>query len=418
MKILIIGQGGREHALVKSFVKSPSVTEVHVIPGNDGMSKEALCHNLDWKNSEEIIRFCLTTDIDFVMIGPEDPLVAGLADRLRERGVLAVGPSQEAAQLEGSKIFAKEFMIKAGVPTARSVVVTSVTEAMSASEQFQPPYILKADGLAAGKGVSICATLDELKNAASSFFEAKIFGASGEHALLEEALHGWELSYLVLTNGQKSVTLPFVQDHKRLKDHQQGPNTGGMGTIAPLALDTDLIEKIETQIIAPSIRELQKQSFIFRGILFVGIMVTAKGPQVIEYNVRFGDPETQVMLPLIENDLGILFKKLSQGELEPMQFKSLFSCCVVLAAEGYPESPKKDAPIQGDLWKQTNSSYFIHAGTKLQGEQWLTNGGRVLGAVGLGSSLEESIRNAYRQADEAKWPGLQMRGDIGSANKA
>lgn len=413
MKILIIGQGGREHALVKCFRKSSSVTEIHVIPGNDGMAKEALCHPIDWRHSEEVIGFCIKTEIDFVLIGPEDPLVDGLADRLRERGILVVGPSGPAAQLEGSKIFAKEFMLQAGVPTARSVVVSSVQEVLKASSMFKPPYVLKADGLAAGKGVTISSTLADLEEAAKNLFEKKIFGAAGARALLEEALEGWELSYLVLTNGHKHVTLPLAQDHKRLKDLGQGPNTGGMGTVAPLALDHDLFEKIENQIVKPSIAHLHKESFIFRGVLFIGIMVTPRGPCVLEYNTRFGDPETQVILPLIENDCGILFKKLAQGELEPISFRSLHSCCVILAAEGYPDSPKKNVPISGDLWKETNSSYFIHAGTQRRDQQWLTAGGRVLGAVGFGSSAEEAIKNAYSQAQEAQWPGLQMRTDIG-----
>ncbi|MBK7960442.1 MAG: phosphoribosylamine--glycine ligase [Bdellovibrionales bacterium] len=415
MKVLIIGQGGREHALVKFFRRSASITEIHVAPGNDGMAKEALCHNLSWKDSEEIIGFCLRTEIDFVFIGPEEPLVGGLADRLRERGILVVGPSGPAAQLEGSKIFAKEFMLRAGVPTARSVVVASVSETIEASRHFKPPYVLKADGLAAGKGVSICANLGELTEAAKDLFENKIFGLAGSRALLEECLEGWELSYLILTNGNKHMTLPLAQDHKRLRDKQQGPNTGGMGTVAPIVLEHDLFEKIESQIIRPSVKQLGQEGLIFRGVLFVGIMVTQNGPVVLEYNTRFGDPETQVILPLIENDAGVLFKKLSQGELEPVIFNSLFSCCVILAAEGYPEAPKKDILIEGDLWKETNSSYFIHAGTKREKSQWLTNGGRVLGAVGVGSSFNEAIRNAYQQAQEAKWPGQQLRTDIGKS---
>jgi phosphoribosylamine--glycine ligase len=415
MKVLIIGQGGREHALVKFFRRSMSVTEIHVIPGNDGMTKEAMCHDLNWRNSEDIIGFCHKTEIDFVFIGPEEPLVGGLADSLRERGILVVGPSGPAAQLEGSKIFAKEFMVRAGVPTARSVVVASVEETIKASHLFKPPYVLKADGLAAGKGVFICATLSELERAAGDLFDRKIFGVAGSRALLEECLEGWELSYLILTNGQKHVTLPLAQDHKRLRDNHQGPNTGGMGTVAPLTIAHDLFEQIENQIVKPTVSQLTQESFIYRGVLFIGIMVTQKGPIVLEYNTRFGDPETQVILPLIENDGGVLFKKLSQGELEPILFKALHSCCVILAAEGYPESPKKNVPIEGDLWMEQNSSYFVHAGTKREGTHWVTNGGRVLGAVGVGSSVKEAVRNAYHQAQQAKWPGQQFRMDIGKS---
>lgn len=413
MKALIIGSGGREHALARALSLSASITEIHAIPGSEGMSKIVLCHSLDWKNTDQVIQFCNRTQIDFVLIGPEDPLVFGLADKLRDRGILVVGPNQDAAQLEGSKIFAKEFMKKAGVPTAKSFVVSSTSEALHLAEQFSPPYILKADGLAAGKGVFICADLPELKSAAEQLFEKKIFGENGAQALLEEALFGWELSYLVLTNGQDHVTLPLAQDHKRLKDNQQGPNTGGMGTMAPLKINSELRQTIEDEIIKPSIQEIKNQNMIFRGVLFVGIMITPAGPKVLEYNVRFGDPETQVILPLIENDFGILFKKLSQGELEPIRLKNIYSCCVILAAEGYPDSPKKNVPIKGDLSKETNSSYIIHAGTVKTDQGWVTHGGRVLGAVGLGSSAPEAISNAYDLAQTIHWPGMQFRTDIG-----
>lgn len=414
MKILIIGSGGREHALVKSFIQSPSVTSVHVIPGNDGMSKEALCHNIDWKNTNEVVQFCLRSEIDFVLIGPEDPLVFGLADALRARGILVVGPSQEAAQLEGSKIFAKNFMNEASVPTAKSFVVESVEQALEKSKYFQPPYILKADGLAAGKGVFICKDLKELESSARFLWEEKGLGAAGERALLEEALHGWELSYLILTNGKSYVTLPLAQDHKRLKDNDQGPNTGGMGTMAPLHIDHDLFMEIDTKVIQPSVQHLSQKGYLYRGVLFVGLMITDKGPYVLEYNVRFGDPETQVILPLLENDFALVCKKLSQGELTPLQFKNLNCCCVILAANGYPDKPEKGSSISGDPWFQTNSSYFIHAGTKKINSTWVTNGGRVLGAVGLGTSPEESQQSAYKLANTVNWQGLQKRMDIGS----
>ena len=414
MKVLVLGQGGREHALVKAFRNSPSITEIHAIPGNDGMSQEALCHPLSLKDSEGIIQFCLRSEIDFVFIGPEDPLVAGLADDLRVRGILVVGPNQEAAMLEGSKIFAKRFMKEAQVPTATFEEVSTVTATMKAAEQFTPPYILKADGLAAGKGVFICHTLAELEFSARQIFEEHLLGEAGKKAVLEENLPGWELSYLVLTDGLNFQALPLAQDHKRLKDLHQGPNTGGMGTVAPLKIDPSLDQQIKEKIIAPTIKTLQSRGYTYRGVIFVGVMVTSQGPQTLEYNVRLGDPETQVILPLIENDLGDLFLNLAKGILKPVQLKKLHASCVILAAEGYPDHPVKGSVIEGDISYETVSSYFIHAGTIKDGNGlWHTQGGRVLGAVGLGSSPQESISNAYSQASKVSWKGLQLRKDIG-----
>jgi phosphoribosylamine--glycine ligase len=414
MKVLVLGQGGREHALVKAFRHSPSVTEIHAIPGHDGMAHEALCHRYSMTDSEAIIQFCLRTEIDFVFIGPEDPLVQGIADDLRARGVLVIGPSRDAALLEGSKIFAKQFMRDAQVPTAAFEIVQSVESTLTAAKKFSPPYILKADGLAAGKGVYICQNLDELGKAAHQLFVEKILGTAGERAVLEENLPGWELSYLVITDGLRFEALPLAQDHKRLKDLHQGPNTGGMGTVAPLKIDPSLDQQIREKIIAPTVATIQSKGFTYRGVLFVGVMVTSDGPKTLEYNVRLGDPETQVILPLLENDLGQLFLDLAKGMLRPLSLKNLYSCCVILAAEGYPDKPIKGVSIEGDLSYETVSSYFIHAGTQKDGHGiWRTNGGRVLGAVGIGSSAKEASENAYSQASKVRWPGLQMRQDIG-----
>ncbi|HRO67132.1 MAG TPA: phosphoribosylamine--glycine ligase, partial [Pseudobdellovibrionaceae bacterium] len=321
MKVMVVGQGGREHALVKSLARSPSVSEIHAVPGNDGMSKEALCHPLSWKDTEELIQLCLRTEIDFVFIGPEDPLVDGLADQLRDRGILVVGPGREAALLEGSKVFAKNFMRDAGVPTAPFAVVKSVADVQKEISGFTPPYVLKADGLAAGKGVYICKTESELLERSRDLFENRILGEAGNQALLEQFQPGWELSYLVLTNGREWRTLPLAQDHKRLKDFDEGPNTGGMGTVAPLEISDELRNRIETEIVAPSIQTLSKKSFVFRGVLFIGVMVTESGPKVLEYNTRFGDPETQVILPLLEGDCGKLFSELARGKLLPVHTK-------------------------------------------------------------------------------------------------
>jgi phosphoribosylamine--glycine ligase len=414
MKVLIIGQGGREHALVKAFGKSPLIQEIHVVPGNDGIAHESLCHpNINWKETEQLIKFCKQTDISFVFIGPEDPLVAGIADQLRNAGIPVIGPNQEAAMLEGSKIFAKEFMNEAKASTSPFKVVSSVQETMDAADFFIPPFVLKADGLAAGKGVFICEDKKDLQEKAQFIFEQKGLGHAGERALLEQYLPGWEVSVLVLTNGHDYKVLPMAQDHKRLLDQDKGPNTGGMGVVAPLNIDEDLFKKIEQDLIKPVIKLIQDKEFMFRGILYFGIMVTQKGPQILEFNCRFGDPEAQAILPLIDNDCGQLFKELSEGRLHNLKVKNLFSSVVIQAAEGYPDLPIKGTPIEGDLTYETPSSYFIHAGTKKSEQNWHTNGGRVLAAVGLGSSLQESLDKAYQQANRVTWKGLQMRKDIG-----
>lgn len=419
MKVLIIGQGGREHALVKALRKSPTISEIHVIPGNDGMAKEALCHSLDinaqnLESVEKLIQFCLRTEITYVVIGPEDPLVFGLSDRLRERGILVFGPSQEAAQLEGSKIFAKQFMNEAGVATSPFSVVNSVQEALDAATNFTAPYVLKADGLAAGKGVFICPDLADLKEKASLLFEKKIFGTAGDRALLEQFMPGWELSYLILTNGSQYQSLPLAQDHKKLLDENKGPNTGGMGTVAPLHISDSLEQQIRTRIIEPTLKQLDHTQYLYRGVIFLGLMITPKGPQLLEYNVRFGDPETQVILPLLDEDVGQLFYNIAIGKLPPARRNKLFATCVVGAAKNYPESPTKGDEIQGDIHHQTSSSYIISSGVKkTETQKFVTNGGRVLGFVGLGSSLEESQQNAYLICDSIQWSGKQFRQDIG-----
>ncbi len=414
MKALVIGSGGREHAIVKGLLRSPSIREVHVLPGNSGMKREALCHEMDWHDMQEVVALCRRAEIDFVFIGPEDPLVAGLSDFLRDHGILTVGPSQEAAQLEGSKVFSKEFMKEYGIPTADFIKVESVAQTMEAAKKFKPPYVLKADGLAAGKGVSLCSELDELELAAQGLFERKVFGDAGKSAVLEAFLPGSEMSLLVMTDGKEFELLPVAQDHKRLYSQTSGPNTGGMGAVAPVNLSEDLRTAIEETIIKPTLVGMQKRSMIYRGILFIGLMIKDKKPYVIEYNTRMGDPETQVVLPLLDNDLGIVFRSLAMGKLEPLKWKNMYSCCVVMAAQGYPLYPKKGDLIKGNIKFETPSSYFIHAGTATnESGHFVVKGGRVLGAIGLGSTRQEAITNAYEQANKVEWSGLQMRTDIG-----
>ncbi len=419
MNILVIGSGGREHAVTRAFSQSQMVQnnsqKIYCAPGNAGTQHIAQNLQLDLKNHPQVVQCCKEHQIDFVFIGPEDPLVDGLSNSLRQAGLKVFGPSQEAAQLEGSKIFAKEFMNAAQIPTAFSVTVGSVEATMSAVAQFKAPYVLKADGLAAGKGVFICADLNELKSAAESLFIKKIFGQAGLSALLEQNLPGYELSFLVLTNGEGYEALPIAQDHKRLRDDNKGPNTGGMGTIAPMQIPDTLRTKILERVVAPSIAELKKRDFLFRGVLFIGLMIVDNEPYVLEYNVRFGDPETQVILPLLKNDIASLFYELAKGQLQSLQMNGLSACCVVNAAAGYPDTPVKETVIT--LPADTASQYVLHAGTKNTTDGLLqSNGGRVLNVMGLAESLHEAIQKAYAQNSEIKFNGRQFRNDIGSNN--
>ncbi|MBX3020883.1 MAG: phosphoribosylamine--glycine ligase [Bdellovibrionales bacterium] len=414
MRFLVLGQGGREHALIRALKFSPSVTEVHAVPGSEGISQDAICHKLDLSQPNEVEAFMKRYQFDCVVVGPENYLVQGLSDQLRALGVPVVGPSQIAAQLEGSKIFAKEFMVAAGVPTAAFQIVDDVEGTLKAAAQFTPPYVLKADGLAAGKGVYLCDTLAELKSAAEGLFEKRILGAAGARALLEQFQAGYEISYLILTNGERAQALPLAQDHKRLSDGDVGPNTGGMGVVAPLTIDAALRSEIETKIVQPTLRHLQGSGLLYRGVLYIGVMVTEQGPTVLEFNVRFGDPEAQVIMPLLDGDWGYVFKQLSGGELVPMKWKNLHMACVVQAAPGYPDAPVKGVEIEGDAGFQGPSSYFLHAGTsKNERGQWQTSGGRVINAIGMGSSLKEALSAAYKQAQKITWKGMQMRSDIG-----
>lgn len=414
MKILVLGQGGREHALVKAFLKSPLNPVVHCLPGNDGIATEALCFatiSLDQKN--EILQHCLNEKYDFVFFGSEDPLVNGLSDLLRQNNIFAVGPSQYWAQLEGSKIFAKKFMTDANIPTARYKIVSSVEEVQKYFSEFTPPYVLKADGLAAGKGVFICPTVEDLLYSADQIFNQKQLGPAGSIALLEQFSLGWELSYLLFTNGKDYVPLPIAQDHKRLFDNQKGPNTGGMGTWAPLKISDELNQRIINTIVLPSVKKLSEHQSPYWGVLFIGIMVHDDQPTVLEFNVRLGDPETQSILPLIKSDLATFSFELAQGKLGQLDYSDQFATCVVLASPGYPDSPQKGLKIEGMNRQFSNSLYPIFAGVKIKNETWFTNGGRVLGCVGIGASKNDSILKAYDLAKSINWPGIHFRTDIG-----
>jgi len=412
MKILVIGSGGREHALVKHFAESPCTTKVFVTMGNVGMKSHAELVTMNIKDHRQVVQFCQIQKIDFVFIGPEEPLVDGLADTLRNNQIKVIGPSKAAAQLEGSKIFAKQFMQAGQVATAHADIVSSVAETMKAAQSHQAPYVLKADGLAAGKGVFICDTLSELEKAAEELFVNKKLGAAGDKALLEKNLAGYELSFLVLTNGLSFQALPLAQDHKRLHDNQQGPNTGGMGCVAPLMISDFLYNKIIEKIVTPSIQQLKNEKMLFRGILFIGVMVVGNEPYALEYNVRFGDPETQVILPLIENDLAQLFSRLANGELDPVKTKDITAFCIVNAAARYPENPEKNILIE--LPQNESDSYILHAGTREKEGRLVSNGGRVLNVIAIDSNFEKAREKAYAMNAKIKFEGRQFRTDLGN----
>jgi phosphoribosylamine--glycine ligase len=414
MKVLVIGQGGREHALVKKFVESQSVSKVYCATGNPGIAKIAECISIDWKNFELVKDFCLKASVNFVFIGPDDVVASGLADFLRTNGINVVAPSMIAAQLESSKIFCKEFLKRAGIPTSHFQIVNSVKQTLDAAKNFTPPYVFKADGLAAGKGVTLAQNLSELEAAAADCFDKKIFGSAGNQALLEGFIQGWELSYIFLTNGVDYQLLPLAQDHKRLHENNLGPNTGGMGTIAPIPISQKLNQKIIDQVVNPTLKQLQNEKLLYRGVVFVGLIIDEQeNPWVLEYNCRFGDPETQVILPLINSDFAKACFELSQGKMMPLQFSNQSACCVIMAAPGYPTNPQKNLAIAGDAFAETKNSYFIHAGTKISDGQILTSGGRVLGSIGTGETLKEAIKNSYDQIKLAQWPGMHARKDIG-----
>lgn len=412
MRILVIGSGGREHALVKHFADSPSTTKVFVTMGNVGMKSQAELVTMNIQDHRQVVQFCQVQKIDFVFIGPEEPLVDGLADTLRNNQIKVIGPSKAAARLEGSKIFAKQFMQAGKIATADARVVSSVAETLQVAKTHDAPFVLKADGLAAGKGVFICSDLAELQKAAEDLFVHKKLGAAGEKALLERNLPGYELSFLVLTNGLSFQALPLAQDHKRLLDNQQGPNTGGMGCVAPLKISDFLYNKIIEKIISPSIQQLKNEKLLFRGILFVGVMVVGNEPYALEYNVRFGDPESQVILPLIENDLARLFSRLANGELDQVKTKDLTAFCIVNAAPGYPENPEKNISIE--LPANEQDSYILHAGTREKDGRLVSNGGRVLNVIAVDSNFEKAREKAYALNAKIKFEGRQFRTDLGN----
>ena len=416
MKVCVIGSGGREHALAWRLSISPSVTKVYAIPGSAAMSDCAELVGIDWQQSDHLISFLKDNQVDLVVVGPEAPLVAGLADVLNKTGIPVFGPSKAAAQLEGSKVFAKDLMKKYNIPTAAYGVFHKVDEAKAFIAQTGAPIVVKADGLAAGKGVVVAMTIDEANVAVEDMLSGNRFGDAGSTVVIEEFMEGEEASLLAFVDGKTVVPMIASQDHKRIFDGDKGPNTGGMGTYAPAPVLTDALrdEAMKT-ILEPMVAAMGKEGMPYVGCLYAGLMITDEGPKVVEFNARFGDPETQVVLPLLDSDLGEIMMACAKGTLTSnmVKWKDSSAACVILASKGYPETSSKGDVISGDI-KQYDTTIVFHSGTKLVGENYVTNGGRVLGVVGLGKDLRTALDRAYERIEHIDFEGMQYRTDIGA----
>ena len=416
MKVCVIGNGGREHALAWRLSISPSVTKVYAIPGSAAMSDCAELVGIDWQQSDHLINFLKDNQVDLVVVGPEAPLVAGLADVLNKAGIPVFGPSKAAAQLEGSKVFAKDLMKKYNIPTAAYGVFHNVEEAKAFIATTGAPIVVKADGLAAGKGVVVAMTIDEANAAVEDMLSGNRFGEASSTVVIEEFMEGEEASLLAFVDGKTVVPMIASQDHKRICDGDKGPNTGGMGTYAPAPVLTDALrdEAMKT-ILEPMVGAMQKEGMPYVGCLYAGLMITAEGPKVVEFNARFGDPETQVVLPLLDSDLGQIMMACATGNLTAhlVKWKDSSAACVILASKGYPETSSKGDVIHGDI-KQHDTTIVFHSGTKLVGEEYVTNGGRVLGVVGLGKDLRTALNRAYGRIEHIDFEGMQYRTDIGA----
>ncbi len=419
MKVLVLGKGGREHALAYALSQSPTVERLYAIPGNPGIARLGDIHlEISINDYDQILAFCKTHDLDFVVVGPEDPLAGGIADVLEAAGIPVFGPQKAAAQLEASKAFAKKVMQQAGIPTAAYQVFTEdqLAAALQFVETLSLPVVIKADGLAAGKGVIIAETLPEAESTLRSFFAGK-FGRASQRVVVEEFLQGYEASVFAIADGFDFLLLAPAQDHKRAYDGDQGPNTGGMGAYAPTPLvDAALLRKVSERIVQPLLQYMRDQGTPYRGCLYCGLMIVDGDPYVLEFNVRFGDPEAQVVLPIIQGDVAQLLYSAATGILIPesvTEVAAQYACCVVLASEGYPGSVETGKVITGIEAAEELGAIVFHAGTKRNDRgQLVTAGGRVLGVTGLGTTLEAARDLAYRAADQIHFEGKWYRSDI------
>lgn len=415
MKVAIIGSGGREHSILKKIKQNPKISELFVIPGNAGMREEATCVPLEATDKAKVVEFAKEKGLDFVIVSPDNPLVLGMVDALEEAGIACFGPRASAAMIEGSKVFAKEFMQRHSIPTAKYWVFDCPKEAKEFLSKSSFPLVIKADGLALGKGVIIAQNLTEAIEAIEAVMQDQIFGESGKQVVIEEFLEGFEASILAFTDGKTLVPMISSMDYKKALDGDQGLNTGGMGCIAPNPYYTQEIEEeCFRTIFLPTIRGLEKEGRKFKGCLYFGLMITADGPKVIEYNCRFGDPETQTILPLLESDLFEIMLSIANDSLssQDVRFKTLSSCCVVMASEGYPKDFQKGNPIT-----YPKDLDLCFAGVKAEGEKLVNSGGRVLSLTSVAPTLAEAREQTYAKLSSVSFKNSYYRRDIGELRK-
>lgn len=414
MKVLVVGSGGREHAICWALKKSPKVTELYCAPGNGGIGEIATCVDVKATDIPGMVAWAKENQMDFVMVAPDDPLAMGMVDALEKAGIRAFGPRKNAAIIEGSKAFSKELMKKYGIPTADYAVFTDKEQALTYVEKQGAPIVVKCDGLALGKGVVVAQTLDEAKEAVVNMMENKAFGEAGAKVVIEECMTGPEVTVLAFTDGKTIVPMPSSQDHKRAYDGDQGPNTGGMGAISPCPNYTPELSKVcMDTIFLPTVKALNAEGRMFQGVIYFGMMLTPKGPKVVEYNARFGDPECQAVLSLLETDLMDILEACVDGTLDQVdvKFKDAASCCLVLASGGYPVAYEKGKEITG--LDQVKDAVVFHAGTRKQDGKFLTNGGRVLGVTAVAPTLREAVVKAYAAAGPVFFEKMHFRKDIG-----
>ena len=414
MKIMVIGGGGREHAIIKKLKENKNVTEIYALPGNGGIARDAKCVDIGAKDIDGIVKFAVDTGIDYAVVAPDDPLVLGAVDALEEKGIPCFGPRANAAIIEGSKVFSKDLMKKYGIPTAAYEVFDDMDAALKYLETAPIPTVIKADGLALGKGVIIAMTREEAYDAVRSMMGDKVFGKSGDHIVIEEFLTGPEVSVLSFTDGKTVVPMVSSMDHKRAGDNDTGLNTGGMGTVAPNPYYTpDVAAECMEKIFLPTIHAMNAEGRTFRGCLYFGLMLTPKGPRVIEYNCRFGDPETQVVLPLLESDLLTVMQATTNGTLADteVKFGTGHACCVIMASKGYPTA--YDKGFEMTIPEDIADNVYV-AGAAIKDGKLVTAGGRVLGATAVADTLADAVKNAYALVDRIDFENAYYRHDIGA----
>lgn len=414
MKILVVGGGGREHAIIKKIKENKNVTEIFALPGNGGIEKDAVCVGIGAKDIEKIVEFAVENKIDYAVVAPDDPLVLGCVDALEEKGIPCFGPKANAAIIEGSKVFSKNLMKKYGIPTAAYEVFNDMEKALEYLETAPIPTVIKADGLALGKGVIIAEQREQAKQTVVSMMQDKMFGKSGDNIVIEEFLTGPEVSVLAFTDGKTVVPMVSSMDHKRVGDNDTGLNTGGMGTVAPNPYYTkEIAAECMEKIFVPTIEAMNKEGRTFKGCLYFGLMITPDGPKVIEYNCRFGDPETQVVLPLLESDLLTVMTAVTNGTLSETEVKFVdkSACCVIMASKGYPTKYEKGFEIT--VPKDVEPNVYV-AGAELKDGKLLTNGGRVLGVTAVEDDLKKAVDSAYALVEKISFGNAFCRHDIGA----